>query len=92
MLPKIVHCKFLFPDTVRYLVMPTGCIDTGQTCSMQEATVMQPDADEISSTVGRSTYEYPTTRQKVVNLEVERLYEVTHAGDRVGSELGRYKT
>lgn len=45
---------------------------------------MQAEADEISGTVGGSTYEYPTTGKKVVNLEVERLYESLKQGTRIG--------
>lgn len=65
-----MHNEFLFPDAVQYLILSTRSVDTGQTCSVQEATVMQADADEVSSAVGRSAYEYPTTRHKVVNLRV----------------------
>lgn len=59
---------------------------------MQEATGMQADADEVSSTVGRSTDEYPTTGKKVVNLEVDRFYDVTQAGDQNGRKLDRHMT
>lgn len=49
-------------------MISTGCIHTGQTRSIQEATIMQADADKVSSTVGWSTYEYSTTGQKMVDL------------------------
>ena len=54
---------------------------------MQEATVMQADADEVSSTVGRSTNEYATAGHKVVNLEVEKL-EVTIKSHKQGTRSG----
>ena len=79
-------CLFLFPDAVKYLFLPTGCVDTGQTCSMQETTVMQADADEVSSAVGRSAHEHPTAGHKVINLAVERLHEVTQAGEQSGEK------
>lgn len=64
-----MHSESLSPDAVQYLILPAGRIDAGHTCGMQESTVMQTNADEVSSTVGRSTYEYPTAGKKVVNLE-----------------------
>lgn len=68
-------------NNIKYLILPTGCIDTGQTRSMQEATVMQTDADEVSSTVGGGTYKYPTTGHKVVNLDVEKIKPHTSNGN-----------
>lgn len=32
--------KYLVLDAVQYLVLPAGCVDSCQTCGMQEATVM----------------------------------------------------
>lgn len=66
--------EFLVCQAPQYLVMPAGCVDSCQTCSIQEAAVMQADADEVGGTVGGSAYEQPTTGHKVVNLEEETHY------------------
>lgn len=54
-----------------YLLLPTGCIDSSQTCSVQESALMEADADEVCSTVGRCTHQNTAIGQKVVNLVVQ---------------------
>lgn len=72
-----LNCEFLVREAQQYLVLPAGCIDSCQTCSIQEAAVMQADADEVGGTVGGSAYEQPTTGHKMVNLEEETHYRYT---------------
>lgn len=37
---KKLHSEFVVLNTMQYLVLPAGCVDSCQTCGMQEATVM----------------------------------------------------
>lgn len=54
-----------------YLLLPTGCIDSSQTCCVQESALMEADADEVCSTVGRCAHQNTAIGQKVVNLVVQ---------------------
>lgn len=54
-----------------YLLLPTGCIDSSQTCSVQESALMEADADEVCGTVGRCAHQNTAIGQKVVNLVVQ---------------------
>lgn len=54
-----------------YLLLPTGCIDSSQTCSVQESALMEADADEVCSTVGRCAHQNTAIGEKVVNLVVQ---------------------
>lgn len=49
--------------------MPGGGVDSRQTGSIQEATVMQSDADEVGGAVGGRAYKQATVGHKVENLE-----------------------
>lgn len=51
--------------------MPGGGVDSRQASSIQEAAVMQSDADEVSGAVGGCAYKQATVGHKVENLEGE---------------------
>lgn len=59
------------PPYSPYLLLPTGSIDSSQTCSVQEAALMEADTDEVRSTVGRCAHQNTAIGQKVVNLVVQ---------------------
>lgn len=52
----------------QYRIMPGGGVDPRQTGSIQEAAVMQSDADEVGGAVGGRAYKQATVGHKVVNL------------------------
>lgn len=58
-------------EFLQYPIMPGRGIDSRQTGSIQEAAVMQSDADKVGSAVGGCAYKQATVGHKVVNLEQE---------------------
>lgn len=61
-------CRTCTHASSSYLLLPTGRIDPSQTGSVQESALVEADADEVCSTVGRRAHQNTTIGQKVVNL------------------------
>lgn len=65
------HFRDYSGEFLQYPVVPGRGVDSRQTGSIQEAAVMQSDADEVGGAVGGCTYKQATVGNKVVNLEQE---------------------
>lgn len=58
---------------MQYLFLPAGGIDAGQAGRLEEATLMQPDADEVGRTVGGGAHQQTAGGDAVVHLQQAKL-------------------
>lgn len=64
---------------MQYLFWPAGGVDTGQAGWVKKATLVEPEADEVSRAVGGRAHEQTTGRDAVVHLQQDKVCIISNA-------------